>query len=122
MAHVAAMLEGELPAADVAVYRRYGGAKLDPVVGPTGLLSMLDAAAFEGTPWHTAFTEPGTVVEHRVEELPAPLRGIAAGPGYRWMGALVVLPTDAEEIGRASGRERGGRHGSVSGVAVTFKK
>src|SRR3546814_10724298 len=76
MAHVAAMLEGELPAADVAVYRRYGGAKLDPVVGPTGLLSMLDAAAFEGTPWHTAFTEPGTVVEHRVEELPAPLRGI----------------------------------------------
>src|SRR3546814_5547850 len=101
MAHVAAMLEGELPAADVAVYRRYGGAKLDPVVGPTGLLSMLDAAAFEGTPWHTAFTEPGTVVEHRVEELPAPLRGIAAGHGYRWMGALVVPPTD-DEVGPAA--------------------
>src|SRR3546814_14218666 len=92
------MLEGELPAADVAVYRRYGGAKLDPVVGPTGLLSMHDAAAFEGTPWHTAFTEPGTVGEHRVEELPAPLRGIDAGHGYRWMGAPVVPPND-DEVG-----------------------
>src|SRR3546814_5889397 len=77
MAHVAAMLEGELPAADVAVYRCYGGAKLDHVVGPTGLLSMLDAAAFAGTPWHTAFTEPGPLVEHRVEALPAPQIGRA---------------------------------------------
>src|SRR3546814_13826094 len=46
MAHVAAMLEGELPAADVAVYRRYGGAKLDPVVGPPGLLSLSDTRSF----------------------------------------------------------------------------
>jgi diguanylate cyclase (GGDEF)-like protein len=92
MAEVASMLEGELPAADVSVFCRQPDGALHHVVGPPALGSLLAATAeLAATPWASTFADPGGVVEHEVEALPSPIRGIAVASGYRSL-ALHVRP------------------------------
>jgi diguanylate cyclase (GGDEF)-like protein len=93
MQQVAGMLQNELPQAEVAVFWRHGAEPLQPVAGPDALSGLLLSNGWvAGTPWQRAFDEPAQVVEAEVEELPSPLRGVAAAHGHRWL-SLYVLPS-----------------------------
>lgn len=96
MRQVAAMLQNELPAAEVAVFWRQGSEPLQPVAGPDALSGLLLGSGWvAGTPWQRAFEEPGEVVEAAVTDLPSPFRGVAAAHGHRWLSLYVLPAADA---------------------------
>ena len=98
LARVAAVLVGELPDADVTLFRPdRDGQRLVAVADRTGLSDELDLPDAAGTVWETAAATPGEVHEVAVADLPLPLRDRAAGRGYRWLTLTAVEPLTQDE-------------------------
>ena len=86
-----AMLEGELPAVEVAVaHRCTPGDEIQVVGSPPGLDGVFVPGTLHGTPWMAVVEEAGRVVDHPVEDLPEPLRTTAVEAGYRWLTSIGI--------------------------------
>lgn len=96
---VAAVLRGELPAAEVVVLHgdpSQPGAMV-PAADRDALLEGIDLPALAADLWSKAAAAPGEVVEASVDELAAPLRDMARQRGLHWVAFLATMPVVATD-------------------------
>jgi len=95
LGEVASMLQGELPASDVAVfYHSRSTGRLEHAVGPAELVGLRDAATLAEPGIASALTEPGAIVDRSVHDLPTALRSAARAAGYRRLTLLAIEMAD----------------------------
>jgi len=98
LARVASVLVGELPDADVTLFRPdRDGQRLVPVADRTGLTADLDLPEVARAAWATAGATPGEVHQLPVSDLSSPLRDAAVARGYRWLALAAVEPLTQDE-------------------------
>jgi diguanylate cyclase (GGDEF)-like protein/PAS domain S-box-containing protein len=91
LAHIVSMVEGELPDVEVAVGHRCTPDDQVQIVGsPPGLEAIFDPRSVAGTPWQATADDPETIVDNTIEDLREPLRGLAAGEGFRWLSSVGI--------------------------------
>lgn len=89
---VAAVLRGELPAAEVViVHHDDDPGALGPGAVP-GAGDGTDLALTAPDLWNKAVAHPGEIVEWATDDLPEPLRTTALDAGFRWLSLLAVAP------------------------------
>jgi len=91
LAHIVAMVEGELPDVEVAVAHRCTPDDQVQIVGsPPGLEAIFRPGAVVGTPWQATADDPEVIVDNTIDDLPEPLRTLAADEGFRWLSSVGI--------------------------------
>jgi diguanylate cyclase (GGDEF)-like protein/PAS domain S-box-containing protein len=96
---VAAVLRGELPAADVVILHgdpHLGGAMV-PAADHGRLLDGIDLPQVAPEAWSKAAAAPGEVFELSADDLPAPLQDLARRQQLHWVALLATPPVLAAD-------------------------
>lgn len=101
LGHVADVLRGELPDADVVILL---DADTDPipVTGDRADWQPLITHLPTTDEWKMALTDPGRVTVAAAADLPPVLRERAVGRGYRWLSVLATTAVEAEGTAMAA--------------------
>lgn len=96
---VAAVLRGELPAAEVIILHGdpLNEGAMVPAADHGRLLDGVDLPALAAEVWAKAATSPRRVVEHSVDELPTSVQELARERGFHWVAFLATAPVVATD-------------------------